>query len=67
VLQPHADGEAGFVKSSLSGSSGCVEVARSPDGVVVRDSKDRTMNLRFSINEWTAFVAGVKAGEFDIS
>jgi hypothetical protein len=44
-----------------------VEVAPLPDGgAVVRDTKDRTREpLRFTGQEWTDFVSGVKDGEFD--
>ena len=58
-----------FRKSSFSGCNGCVEVALLPDGesVAVRDSKDISLEPRvFTPMEWEAFVAGVKAGEFDI-
>ncbi|MBS2965635.1 DUF397 domain-containing protein [Actinocrinis puniceicyclus] len=55
-------------KSSRSGGQGgnCVEVAELPDGgTVVRDSKDPDGPvLRFTAAEWTAFVAGVRDGEF---
>jgi hypothetical protein len=55
-----------FRKSSFCGSSACVEVARDGDGVLVRDSKDpAAAPLRFTADEWAAFVAGVRAGEFD--
>ncbi|WP_433557597.1 DUF397 domain-containing protein [Pseudonocardia xinjiangensis] len=56
--------------SSYCTGGGCVEVGRTPDGpVVVRDSKDpeRGTSLVFTREEWTAFVAGVKAGEFDLA
>lgn len=54
-------------KSSLSGNNGaCLEVAKTQDGRAVRDSKDPDGPvLRFTIAEWSAFVAGAKAGEFD--
>ena len=56
----------GWHKSTFSGNNGCVEVARLGDGAVVRDTKDRSGPvLRFTEAEWAAFVAGVKAGEFD--
>jgi hypothetical protein len=45
---------------------GCVEVARSASGSALRDAKDPgSPILRFTEAEWQAFVAGVKAGEFD--
>jgi hypothetical protein len=57
-----------FRKSSFSGLNGCVEVAILPSGqVALRDSKDTALEARvFTPIEWTAFIAGVKAGEFDL-
>ena len=55
-------------KSSFSGTNGqCVEVAAGSD-VLVRDSKrpDGPM-LAFSREEWEAFIAGAKNGEFDLN
>lgn len=53
-------------KSSLSMAGNCVEVARQDGHVVVRDSKDQNgPTLTFSQQEWTAFVGGVRLGEFD--
>lgn len=56
-----------FVKSSHSVQNACVEVAPLPDGGrAVRDSKNPQGPVHFySREEWTAFVSGVKAGEFD--
>ena len=57
-------------KSSYSGGNGgaCVEVARNlPGAVAVRDSKDPDgPKLAFGPDEWAAFTAGVKAGQFDL-
>lgn len=54
--------------SSFCSFGNCVEVGRSPEGaVMVRDTKDRAQELRFTDEEWVAFVAGVKAGEFDFA
>jgi uncharacterized protein DUF397 len=54
-------------KSSRSGSGNCVEVAQNLPGIVaVRDSKDPDgAVLVFSPAEWTAFIDGVQAGDFD--
>lgn len=53
--------------SSFCAANGCVGVAISSDGVAVVDTKDTAAApLRFTRDEWTAFVAGVKAGEFDV-
>lgn len=56
-------------KSSRSGTNGqCVEVAASPGQVLVRDSKDREGPvLVFTPDEWRAFAASVRSGEFDLS
>ncbi|NUT32030.1 MAG: DUF397 domain-containing protein [Hamadaea sp.] len=62
--------DAAWRKSSRSSPSGdnCVEVAVLADGVAVRDSKNRDGDvLRFTGEEWAAFVAGAKAGEFDLT
>lgn len=44
----------------------CVEVAEFDGGAVaLRDSNNPTRtDLRFTASEWTAFVDGVRAGEF---
>jgi Domain of unknown function (DUF397) len=56
-------------KSSYSGNGGdCVEVRQSGDGVIlVRDSKDREgSKLAVGEQAWSAFVQGIKHGEFDL-
>jgi hypothetical protein len=54
-------------KSTRSGASGCVEVATLERVVGVRDSKDRQgAVLVFRHDEWNAFLAGVRDGEFDL-
>jgi len=65
-----SDDEPVFVKSSFSNHKwihACVEVAIADEGIRVRDSKDRAAGtLKFTPDEWRAFVAGVKGGEFDL-
>jgi len=58
-----------FRVSSFCSFGSCVEVGRTPDGaVLVRDTKNRAQQaLAFTEEEWAAFVAGVKAGEFDFA
>ena len=52
-------------KSSRCGSNACVEVAEVDGRYLVRDSKNpEGPVLSFTPEEWTAFVAGVEAGEF---
>jgi hypothetical protein len=50
------------------GSGDCVEVAQLERGdVAIRDSKDEAGPVLRSVpGEWQAFIAGVKAGEFDL-
>jgi hypothetical protein len=57
-----------FYKSTYSNDSGaCVEVCRTDDGVMVRDSKDPNgAVLTFTPDEWTAFINGAKHHEFDL-
>lgn len=58
-----------WIKSSFSDQNGgeCVEVATFADGSrAVRDSKNPSgAKLNFTPGEWTAFVKGVRNGEFD--
>lgn len=57
-----------WVKSSLSFSNGnCVEVANLPDGRIgVRNSRDSEGPvLRFTSDEWHAFLGGAQNGEFE--
>lgn len=56
-----------WVKSSLSYANGnCVEVAGLGGAVGVRNSRDSGGPvLRFTPDEWQAFIGGVRLGEFD--
>ncbi|KHF42919.1 DUF397 domain-containing protein [Saccharomonospora viridis] len=58
----------GWRKSSFSSAGqDCVEFRRIEGGVEVRNSKrPDEATIRYTIDEWRAFVAGVKAGEFDV-
>lgn len=60
---------ATWKKSSMSAYNGsCFEIARLlEDRVGVRDTKDEGSGpvLIFNQNEWSAFLLGAKAGEFD--
>jgi len=46
-------------------SNTCVEVARLDDKFLVKDSKTHLF-LVFGLEEWNAFVAGIRAGDFDL-
>ena len=60
-----------WYKSTFSNGSGgdCVEVATNlPDIVAVRDSKDcEGPNLTISDRSWSAFVQGIKHGDFNLT
>lgn len=58
-----------WIKSSWSYANGnCVEVRTLADGrVEVRNSRIPDVHLPpFTRPEWTAFIAGARAGEFDL-
>jgi hypothetical protein len=61
--------EAKWVKANVSSPTGdCVEVARLANGdVAVRNSRDTTgPALVYTRSEFRAFVAGARAGDFDV-
>jgi hypothetical protein len=61
--------DASWQKSSRSGPNcdNCVEVAFVGGAIAVRDSKNPSgPALIFTPDEWDAFVAGAKDGEFDL-
>lgn len=54
-------------KSSKCTGGNCVEVASVAGQYMIRDSKNpQAAALTFTEAEWRAFVAGVKANEFDM-
>jgi hypothetical protein len=56
-----------FHVSSFCTAGTCVGVALGEDTITVADQGDpERARLRFGREEWAAFVAGVKAGEFDL-
>jgi Domain of unknown function (DUF397) len=60
--------DQGWVKSSHSGDGACVAVRRDGSSIQVRDTKDPGGPvLTFTRREWTAFLAGVNDGEFDLT
>lgn len=57
-----------FRISSFCHHGGCVAVGLDHDAIVVRSSRiPDSAELRFTPDEWDAFVAGVRNGEFDRS
>jgi len=61
------DQELKWRKATVSNANGqCVELARTADGVAVRDSKDPDgPRLYFTRGEFAAWADGVMRGEFD--
>ena len=57
-----------WIRSRMCSADGCVEVAHLPGGhVALRDSKDISKAAHvFDGEEWAAFIAGAKNGEFDL-
>jgi Domain of unknown function (DUF397) len=57
-----------WITSRACNNSACVQVAHLTDGLVaLRDSKDTSKPAHvFDGQEWLAFLAGVKNGEFDL-
>lgn len=60
---------ARWIRSRACSTDGCVEVAHLADGTVaVRDSKDASKPAHvFDREEWSAFITGVKSGDFDLT
>jgi len=66
TMSPSAQGQSAWRKSSKCANSECVEIAREQDMILVRDSKSpETTALRYTKEEFAAFLDGAKAGEFD--
>lgn len=47
-------------------SERCVEVAIMKEKIMVRNTRDKSVALEFTPDEWDAFIKGVKQSEFDI-
>jgi hypothetical protein len=67
-MSREADRTGQWRKSDACGKAPeCVEVSMRAHGVAVRDSKSpEGPILEFTAAEWTAFVAGVRSGQFDV-
>jgi hypothetical protein len=61
--------EFGWTRSSKcdNSSGNCAEVSAFPGAVAIRDSKNPQGSIVFTTEEWSAFLAGAKAGEFDVA
>jgi transcriptional regulator with XRE-family HTH domain len=66
TMSPSAQGLSVWRKSSKCATSECVEIAREQNTILLRDSKSpETPAFRYTMEEFRAFLEGVKAGEFD--
>lgn len=62
----HVEGDQPLWRKSSFSNNSCVETAAYRGGVAVRDSKNPTAGfLVYTPDEWRAFLAGVRNGEFD--
>jgi hypothetical protein len=63
---PVASGNFNWRITSQCESGGCVGVARDQEFVVIGNSSSPEAPVsRFTRQEWRAFIAGVKLGDFD--
>ena len=53
-----------WYRSNACADSSCAEVAMSCDEVLVRNSQRPNEVTRFTIEEWKALTAGIRAGDF---
>ncbi len=61
-----ASRDLNWIKADRSMSTNaCVEMAADGSDIVLRNSRDPDVDLRYSYAEIEAFFDGVKAGEFD--
>lgn len=76
VRVERSNGARSWFKSTFSGNGdSCVEVNLDASEILVRDSKFGRQSsddlnaqpiLAYTPDEWRAFIAGVKAGQFDL-
>ena len=55
-----------FKRASGCGIGTCAEAAVGGEMVLMRQSEHPDTVVSFASEEWRAFIAGVKAGEFDL-
>ncbi|MFC0532259.1 DUF397 domain-containing protein [Phytohabitans kaempferiae] len=53
-------------KSARCEAHNCVEVAKRPDEIAIRNSAVPDTQLAFARPAWAAFISGVRAGQFDL-
>jgi len=56
-----------WIKSSYCDANSCAEMATDgPDVIYLRNSREPDKMVAFSGDEWRDFIAGARAGEFDV-
>jgi len=63
--QRQQDAQAVWRRASACANTECVEVAALAGEVAVRSSQSPDVVLTFTKAEWTEFLSGAKAGDFD--
>jgi len=63
--QPLHHQDAHWRASSFCATAECVEVSACDETVTMRNSARPAEIIRLTQSEWQAFVAGVRAGDFD--
>ena len=57
-----------WIKANCTSATTCVEVMNTGTGIRVRNSSDPDGTiLDYTYDEWAAFLAGAKDGEFDLA
>lgn len=54
-----------FKNSSFCGVGACIQVTDKDSTIFIRQSENPKIIISVSKEEWSAFIAGVKNGEFD--
>jgi Domain of unknown function (DUF397) len=65
-MSSHPGPATPWQRSSFCANGSCVEVGYDGETILIRDSKRRAQSpLKFDVDEFSAFVAGIRNGEFD--
>ena len=54
----------GWRKSSYCASGECLEATRQDDNILLRNTSKPRIITQCTVDEWRAFAAGVRSGEF---
>jgi Domain of unknown function (DUF397) len=62
---PESEGELSWRVARRCNGGACIRVAATGDGVVIGNSQPDGPVISYSRAEWTAFVEGIRQGDFD--